>query len=113
VARAARGERLDKIEVNKALEYANSALESCDAAKAMYAGDVPACPTHEQIRMQLYQQHLDAGVKSGIDPHQNPAGFRKAGESALHSVRLKALPEQGLAPAKTGSGSGSASGSGQ
>lgn len=104
---------VDKIEVKEALDYANRALEACEAAKDASAGDVPACPTYEQIRMQLYQQHLDAGMRSGIDPHQNPIGFRKAGEAALHSVRLKALPDQGLAPAKTGSGSGSAAGSGQ
>ena len=55
-----------------------------------------ACPSWEQIRMKLYQQHLDAGVKSGIDPRRRTRrGFRKAGESALRrSTSAAATIEQ-------------------
>ena len=38
--------------------------------------------------MQFYQASLDAGVKSGIDPHKDPKGFRRAATSALRQGRL-------------------------
>ena len=75
---------VDRLDVVPALDYANRALAACDATGA-------ACPSWEQVRMKLYQQHLDAGVKSGIDPHQGPAAikaFRHAGESALRQIHL-------------------------
>lgn len=72
---------VDRLEVVPALDYANQALTSC---RAMQDG----CPSWEEVRMRLYQQHLDAGVQSGIDPRNDPKGFRAAGESALRSIRL-------------------------
>ena len=41
--------------------------------------------------MELYQQHLDAGVRSGIDPRRGPEAakaFRQAGERALRPIHL-------------------------
>jgi hypothetical protein len=62
--------------------------------------------------MRLYQQHLDAGVKSGIDPHVDPAGFRRAGEAALRQIRIgpsqPAPPSAPQSNAAPGSGAGSA-----
>lgn len=75
---------VDRLDVVPALDFANRALAACDATGA-------ACPSWEQVRMKLYQQHLDAGVKSGVDPHQGPAAikaFRHAGESALRQIHL-------------------------
>jgi hypothetical protein len=72
---------VDKLEVAAALDYANRALTSC---RALPTG----CPSWEEVRMSLYQQHLDAGVKSGIDPRRDPKGFRAAGEGALRSIHL-------------------------
>jgi hypothetical protein len=75
---------VDRLDVVPALDYTNRALSACD--------DHPeACPSWEQVRMKLYQEHLDAGVKSGIDPHRGPAAaqaFRRAGESALRRIYL-------------------------
>lgn len=71
----------DLLEVKLALEYANRTLTACAEA-----GDV-ACPSWEEVRVELYQRHLDAGVKSGIDPRKNPRAFREAGEAALRPVR--------------------------
>lgn len=75
---------VDRLDVVPALDYVNRALSAC--------GDHPeGCPSWEQIRMQLYQEHLDAGVKSGIDPHRGPEAaqaFRRAGESALRQIHL-------------------------
>src|SRR5258706_9961762 len=66
---------VDELDVANGLDYANMALSVChDSAES--------CPSWEEVRMSLYQQHLDAGVKSGIDPHHDPIGFRKAGEKA-------------------------------
>ncbi len=88
---------VDKIDVIPALDYANRALAACHAQGA-------ACPSWEEIRMSLYQQHLDAGVQSGIDPHQNPKGFRAAGEAGLRTIRLKQTEQE-----SSSVGSGSAS----
>jgi hypothetical protein len=70
-----------------ALDYANRALAACDQARE--AGGQAACPSWEEVRMRLYHQHLDAGVKSGINPRQDPKGFRAAGESGIRQIRLK------------------------
>lgn len=84
---------VDRLDVVPGLDYADRALSSCDGASQ-------ACPSWEQVRMQLYQRHLAAGVKSGIDPRHDPVGFRKAGESALRQIRLKqpAPPERTIEP---------------
>lgn len=70
---------VDRLDVVPALEYANKALTACVNA---------ACPSWEMVRVQLYQAHLDAGVKSGIDPRQNPKGFQQAGQNNLRVIRL-------------------------
>jgi hypothetical protein len=57
--------------------------------------------------MRLYQQHLDAGVKSGIDPRRDPKGFRAAGEAGLRSIRLNSN-ESESSSVPSGSGTGSA-----
>lgn len=75
---------VDRLDVVPALDYANRALSACE-------GQQVSCPSWERVRMELYQQHLDAGVKSGIDPRRGPAAakaFRHAGESALRQIHL-------------------------
>lgn len=101
---------VEKLDVVPALDYANRALAACEATREK--GDAAACPSWEEIRMRLYQQHLDAGVKSGIDPRVDPKGFRAAGESALRHIRI-APAHRAPPPAPTdntapGSGAGSA-----
>jgi hypothetical protein len=74
---------VDLLDVVPALDYANRALAACAAHE-------PTCPGWEQVRMKLYQQHLEAGVASGIDPRRGPEAakaFRKAGESAMRQIR--------------------------
>src|SRR5207237_2741534 len=73
---------VDHLDVIPALDFVERALAACEIAKE-------TCPSWEQIRMDLYRRHLDAGVKSGIDPHRNPTGFRRAGEKGLLQIRLK------------------------
>ena len=77
---------VDRLDVLPGLDYANRAVNACESARAN--GDVAACPTHEQVRMSLYQQSLDAGVHSGIDPRKDPAGFRKASQMPLLQIHL-------------------------
>ncbi|HEY0195301.1 MAG TPA: hypothetical protein VGC42_29500, partial [Kofleriaceae bacterium] len=43
---------VDRLDVVPALDYANQALAACEASQAV------ACPSWEQVRMKLYQQHL-------------------------------------------------------
>ena len=71
----------DRLEVKEALELANNTLGECEEV-----GEV-ACPSYEEVRVEIYQRHLDAGVKSGIDPKKDPRGFREKGEAALRQVR--------------------------
>jgi hypothetical protein len=72
---------VDKLDVIAALDHANRALTACHTMQG-------GCPSWEEVRMSLYRQHLDAGVKSGIDPRHDPAGFRAAGEGAIRTIRL-------------------------
>lgn len=96
---------VDMLEVVPALDYANRALAACESAREK--GNAAACPTWEEVRMRLYQQHLDAGVQSKIDPKVDAAGFRRAGQSALRHIYIGGRDER---PIETGSGgAGSAS----
>ena len=104
---------VDRLDVIPGLDYANRALAECSAARdrGSILASGAACPTWEEVRMRLYQQNLDAGVKSGIDPHRDPRGFRHAEESALRQIHLGAQHDQLPVPAGSGSagiGSGSA-----
>jgi hypothetical protein len=81
---------IEKLEAVPALDYANRALAACEAAReqerATATADqafVSSCPSFEEVRMRLYQQSLDAGVKLGIDPKVDPVGFRKAGATMM------------------------------
>ena len=94
---------VEKLDVVPALDYANRALSACESAREK--GDAAACPTWEEVRMRLYQQNLDAGVQSKIDPRRDPVGFRKAAESALRQIYIGSRSDR--VPAGTGSGSGS------
>jgi hypothetical protein len=97
---------VDRLDVKPALDYANRALSACDGPGA-------ACPSWEQIRMKLYQQHLDAGVASGIDPRRGPAAaqaFRHAGESALRTIHVGGTGDRAATPALTPSSSTNGSG---
>jgi hypothetical protein len=82
---------VDKLDVVPALDYANRAIAACESAREK--GDAAACPSWDEVRMRLYQQHLDAGVKSGIDPKVDPKGFRRAGEAALRQIRINGAPD--------------------
>ncbi|HEY4243389.1 MAG TPA: hypothetical protein VGM88_26435 [Kofleriaceae bacterium] len=72
---------VDHMDVKPALEYANHAMAACDQHPE-------TCPAYESARMSLYERHLDAGVKSGIDPHKNPRGFRDAGMKAIRAISI-------------------------
>jgi hypothetical protein len=99
---------VEKLEVIPALDYANRALAACESAREK--GDAAACPSPEEVRMRLYQQHLDAGVKSGIDPKKNAKGFREAGQATLRQIYIGGGQNRALeGTGPTGSaGSGSA-----
>jgi hypothetical protein len=104
---------VDRLDVVPALDYANQALAACDRVSA---GQPAACPSWEQVRMALYQQHLDAGVKSGVDPHRGLAAikaFRRAGESGLRQIHLggRDVEPPAASSGSTGSSAGSSAGS--
>jgi len=91
---------IEKLEVDEALDYANRALASCESSREQ--GDALACPSHEEIRLRLYQQHLDAGVRSKINPKLDPAGFRQAGRAAWRHIYIGAPTDRPIAPSGSG-----------
>jgi hypothetical protein len=100
---------VDRLDVRPALDYVNRAIAACEVAQEQSTGPrdfTAACPTFEAVRMSLYQQHLDAGVKSGIDPHHDPIGFRTAGDKGLRSIWLKTNDRDRVNSAGSGHGSG-------
>ena len=94
---------VDKLEVKEGLEYANRALAACEAARDK--GDASACPDAEEIRVQLYQKALDAGVQSKKDPRTDPEGFRRASQGVMLQVHLGTPPSE-PSPPKSAPGSG-------
>ena len=81
---------VDRVDAKPALDFAEQALAACDRS-----GD--ACPSWERLRLDIYRGYLDRGVKSGIDPHRDPGGFKRAAEGGIHQIRVKATPS-GQAP---------------
>lgn len=75
----------DRVDIKEAVDYANRAVSACEGA-----GPV-ACPEWQAVPLDLYLQHLQAGVASGIDPHRDPDGFRGAGENAIRVIRTKSV----------------------
>lgn len=77
---------VERLEVVPALDYAQRALAACATARSV---DERVCPSWEEVRMDLYKKHLDAGVASGIDAKKDPAGFRRAGEASLRAIHIR------------------------
>ena len=73
---------IDRLEAKPALKYAELAYKACNDAGTV------GCPSWEKIRMELYKEHLDAGVKAGIDARRNPKGFREAGENKIRTINI-------------------------
>ena len=86
--RAVSAAYLDRFELGFALDYANRAIAACESAGP------EACPAWDSIRMELFAKHLDAGIKSGINPHRDPAGFSKAAGDSVRHIRL--TPKAGM-----------------
>jgi hypothetical protein len=95
---------VDHLDVIPGLDYANRALDACELSLETSPG---ACPPADQLRMRLYQQNLEAGVKSGIDPRQDRRGFMKAGEKALLQIHLEQR-DKDTAPSNGSAGSATA-----
>ena len=96
---------VDRFDVVPGLDYANRALNACSAARDREPG---ACPNPDQVRMELYQANLAAGVKSGFNPRTDRLKFMKAGESALLQIHLDPRDKE----RGSGGGAGSAGSAG-
>lgn len=96
---------VDRFDVVPGLDYANRALNACEAIRGT---NTAACPSPDQIRMQLYQANLKAGVASNIDPRKDRLGFMKAGERGLLQIHLDTRDKERGSAAPSGSGGGSA-----
>nr|HEX4314561.1 hypothetical protein [Kofleriaceae bacterium] len=97
---------VDRLDAKQALEVVKKAYAAClDTDKAIPG----TCPSWEQTRMELYRDHLEAGLASGIDPKKNPAGFRRAGERNIRTIHIGGHDQVSPAPPppKHGSADGS------
>lgn len=74
--------RADRIEVQLAFEAADVALESC-----VTAGE-PACPAWERLKIELFRNYLEAGLRSGINPRTHPQSFKKAAGETMHMIDI-------------------------
>jgi len=81
----------ERLEAQESLDWARRALEACHAA------GTTACPADDEVRLDLFVDHLDAGVRSGIDPRRNPEGFRAASVEEIRSIHLNPSPSDGSA----------------
>lgn len=73
----------ERIEVAGAHRFAKLALDACLAAGP------ERCPTHARMRLSLYFDQLDAGMRSGIDPRLDPEGYQRAVLAATPIVRYR------------------------
>ncbi len=82
---------VDRFDVQPGLDYANRAVRACELAQARRPSD---CSEPDHIRAQLYQQALEAGVKSGFDPRTDREKFLKSetGSMLIHLGRRDAEP---------------------
>jgi hypothetical protein len=93
---------VDRFDVKPGLDYANRAISACDSARAT---DPASCSDPEKIRLQLYQQSLEAGVKSGADPRLEHKKFLAAEEGAVLTIHLdRHDADRGSGAAPDGSG---------
>lgn len=82
----------ERIEVGDAHRFARLALDACLAAGP------EQCPVDERVRISLYFDQLDAGVKSGIDPRLDPASYQRAVLAAMRIVRYRGSMQETDAP---------------
>jgi hypothetical protein len=80
---------VDRLDAKAAYANGKQALDACDAS---------TCPGYERARMEIYLDHLNAGIRSGIDPRVDPAGFRAAGDRGIHEVRIHGHDDQQPVP---------------
>jgi hypothetical protein len=71
----------DRTDIQRAFEGAELALETC-------VGAGPACPGWERLKIELFLNYLEAGIKSGIDPRKQPKAFRKAASKSMIMVDI-------------------------
>ena len=69
----------ERVEVQLAYRYAEQALEQC------HQSGPEICPGHQEVRLAMYHDQLEAGVKSGIDPRLDPTGYEN---EVLRNTRM-------------------------
>ena len=70
----------ERVEVSDAHKFAERSITECRKAGELI------CPPHEEARISIYYGQLDAGLKSGIDPRQDPDGYSKAVAPMLRMI---------------------------
>jgi hypothetical protein len=85
---------MDRHDAKEALDLVDRAISACESATER--GE-PNCPEWEKQPMLLYQESLQNGINSSIDPHADPAGFRRA--SKLKPIHIGPQPTHESTPA--------------
>jgi hypothetical protein len=86
---------IERLDAKLAMDWVKKAWASCEKA-----GDA-ACPTWERTRMEVYKDHVTAGVEAGVDPRRDPVGFRKAGEGKIRGANIGGRHDKERTPAPT------------
>lgn len=73
----------ERVEVAQAHEFAERALSECRRSGREH------CPVHEEARLAVYFDQLEAGAKSGIDPRVDPRGYEQAVFSKMRMIRFR------------------------
>ena len=74
-----------RVEFEEAHHHAVLALRACEEAGG-------ACEEHEKIRLRLFVEELDAGLKAiaaGIDPRRDPDAFRAKVQEIHPTIRFR------------------------
>jgi hypothetical protein len=66
-------------DVQASYDAAKGALDAC-------AQPGSTCPEWQQLKLELYLQYLEGGMKQGIDPRKDPSGFRQAAEGGMDVI---------------------------
>lgn len=98
----------ERVEVASAHEFAEKALTECRRSGRIH------CPVHEEARLAVYFDQLEAGANSGIDPRVDPQGYEKAVFKRMRMINFRgATPRDVPTPPPAGdSASGGTDGAG-
>ena len=79
----------ERVEIGLAHKYAQLALAECTRLGP------ELCPRDQKVRISIYSNQLEVGVKSGIDPRLDPRAYERAVMQQMRIIRVRgATPDE-------------------